>query len=208
MSNEEGSEEISTFSYQVTFSRVIGDILIIQVALLIFAETIEPRGWERFAEGTWFLVPISIVISYVYAKIKIFNADHMDLLIIHPILLLIASSNFHISTIGLFIFLAVIVVVKLILAQHMAKQTTIQLNHQAVFKEIEPSKIEVDPNQIFQAVVVGDIVRIKALLDAGVSSNLKDVMGSSLLQLAQERTPRKARDQVISLLLERGATDA
>lgn len=82
------------------------------------------------------------------------------------------------------------------------------LKENKALAEKEASKKEDERNQFFQAVAVGDIVKIKALLDTGLSPNLKDVMGNSLLNIAQKRTPRRTREEVIFLLRERGATDA
>jgi uncharacterized membrane protein YvlD (DUF360 family) len=61
-------------------------------------------------------------------------------------------------------------------------------------------------NEFFQAVALGDIVKIEELLDSGVSPNLKDVLGNTLLSIAQTRSPRKVKQEVISLLRKRGAT--
>ena len=73
--------------------------------------------------------------------------------------------------------------------------------------EKETNEIEDDQNEFFQAVADGDIVKIKAFLNAGVSPNLKNVLGNSLLKIARNRTPSEVREEVIFLLREYGATE-
>ena len=73
--------------------------------------------------------------------------------------------------------------------------------------EKETNEIEDDQNEFFQAVADGDIVKIKAFLNAGVSPNLKNVLGNSLLKIARNRTPSEVSEEVIFLLREYGATE-
>ena len=101
--NYEGDEAVTNKPGMVTYGRLISNIFGIQIIFHILALIVDTRGLENFAEDMWGAVIVSAIITPFYAKFKGYTATHMDLITIHPALLVLISLNYRASTIVVFI---------------------------------------------------------------------------------------------------------